>query len=182
MGGSTSVWRRSTEPVGCARRPWPNGAAPWRPTSTRDDGGRMMGNSDTHLEGQIGVPHTVVLADELNTAAILDGIRAGRSWIAASAAVELSFTASARGRSAGIGDRLNSGDQPAVLRVDVQGVPSGTVSFHTEQGKAHHSLLTGTGSGTVEWVTSEEESAFVRVEVRDAEGRMAALSNPIVLT
>ncbi|WP_327236766.1 hypothetical protein OG349_25330 [Streptomyces sp. NBC_01317] len=141
-----------------------------------------MGNSDTHLEGQIGVPHTVVLADELNTAAILDGIRAGRSWIAASAAVELSFTASARGRSAGIGDRLNSGDQPAVLRVDVQGVPSGTVSFHTEQGKAHHSLLTGTGSGTVEWVTSEEESAFVRVEVRDAEGRMAALSNPIVLT
>ncbi|QHZ00065.1 hypothetical protein SSPS47_33755 [Streptomyces sp. S4.7] len=34
-----------------------------------------MGNSDTHLEGQIGIPHTVVLAEELSTAAILAGIR-----------------------------------------------------------------------------------------------------------
>ncbi|MFF4490018.1 hypothetical protein ACFY0F_26585 [Streptomyces sp. NPDC001544] len=42
---------------------------PWRP---------VMGNSDTHLEGQIVIPHTVVF-DELSTEAVLAGIRAGRS-------------------------------------------------------------------------------------------------------
>ncbi|HEY0935538.1 MAG TPA: CehA/McbA family metallohydrolase [Trebonia sp.] len=31
------------------------------------------GNSDTHLDGQIAVPHTVVLADELSTSAVLPG-------------------------------------------------------------------------------------------------------------
>ncbi|MFC1439717.1 CehA/McbA family metallohydrolase [Streptacidiphilus sp. N1-10] len=144
----------------------------WRPA---------VGNSDTHLEGQIGIPHTVVLAEELSSEAVLAGIGAGRSWIAASAAVELSFTASAGGRSAGIGDRLDTGDEPAVVRAEVQGVPSGAVSFHTEKGRAHQASLAESGAGTVEWRTSEEESAFVRVEVRYADGRMAALSNPIIL-
>jgi hypothetical protein len=146
---------------------------PWRPA---------IGNSDTHLEGQIGVPHTVVQADELTSAGILAGIRAGRSWIAASAVVKLSFTATAGGQTAGIGERLKGGTQPVLLRVDVAGVPSGTVSFHTEQGTAHRSSLTATGSHTVEWTTDADASGFVRVEVRDAEYRMAALSNPIILT
>lgn len=97
----------------------------WRPA---------MGNSDTHLEDRIGIPHTVVLAEDLSVDAILAGIRAGRSWIAESAAVELSLTVSAGGRSAGIGERLKAGDAPAEVRVDVRGVPSGTVSFHTERG------------------------------------------------
>ena len=38
-----------------------------------------MGNSDAHLSGQIGTPHTVVQAEELSTDAVLAGIRAGRS-------------------------------------------------------------------------------------------------------
>ncbi|NYI03648.1 CehA/McbA family metallohydrolase [Allostreptomyces psammosilenae] len=145
----------------------------WRPA---------MGNSDTHLEGQIAVPHTVVLAEELSTAAVLAGLRAGRSWIAGSAAVELSFTVAAGGRSAGIGERLVTGDDPAVVRVEVSGVPSGTVSLHTERGRAHQASLPGTGSGTVEWHTSAEESGFVRVEVRHPDGHMAALGNPVVLS
>ncbi|PNG89531.1 hypothetical protein SMF913_24996 [Streptomyces malaysiensis] len=69
----------------------------WRPA---------MGNSDTHLEGQIGIPHTVVFAEELSTEAILTGIRAGRSWIAESADVDVLFTANADGRVAGVGEQL----------------------------------------------------------------------------
>lgn len=69
----------------------------WRPA---------MGNSDTHLEGQIGIPHTVVFAEELSTQAVLAAIRAGRSWIAGSADVDVSFTAGADGRVAGVGERL----------------------------------------------------------------------------
>ena len=145
----------------------------WRPA---------IGNSDTHLRDQIGLPHTVVLADELSTDAILAGIRTGQSWIAESAAIELSLEVSAGERCAGIGERLETGDEPAVVRVGVRGVPSGIAGFHTDRGKVHRESLPGDRSGTVEWRTSADEAAFVRVEVRHPGGRMAALSNPIILT
>ncbi|MBS2534428.1 CehA/McbA family metallohydrolase [Catenulispora sp. NF23] len=145
----------------------------WRPA---------IGNSDTHLQSQIGIAHTVVLAEKLSTDAILAGIRAGHSWIAESAAVELSLTVSAGNHTAGIGERLTTGGEPAVARVDMRGVPSGVVSFHTVQGKIHSAPLPDTGEGTVQWHTTAAESAFIRIEVRHPEGRMAALSNPIILT
>lgn len=144
----------------------------WRPA---------MGNSDVHLAGQIGVPHTVVLAEELRAGELLAAIRAGRSWIAESAAVELSFTVSAGDRSAGIGRRLETGGQPAMARADVRGVPSGRVSFRTEQGEVHRASLPGSGSGVVKWPVHATDSAFVRVEVRHPEGHMAALGNPVIL-
>jgi hypothetical protein len=144
----------------------------WRPA---------MGNSDTHLEGQLGTPHTVVLADELSAPALLAGIRAGRSWIAGSAAIELSFEATAGDGRAGIGERLETGGEPVAVRVDVRGVPSGAVTFHTELGTVLRESLPGGGAGTVEWRTGASESAFVRVEIRHADGRMAALTNPVVL-
>jgi hypothetical protein len=143
----------------------------WRPA---------MGNSDTHWEGQIGTPHTVVLAEEFSADALFAGIRAGRSWIAESAAVGLSLEVSAGDRVAGIGDRLETRDEPATVRVRTCGVPSGTVSFHTDRGRAHRESWPG-DSGALEWCTNAEESAFVRVEVRHPGGRMAALSNPIIL-
>jgi hypothetical protein len=144
----------------------------WRPA---------MGNSDTHLAGQIGTPHTVVLAEELSTEAVLAGLRAGRSWVAESAMIELSLEVRAGDRGAGVGDRLETRGGPAVVRVDVRGVPSGVVTFHTDRGKVHRESLPGDGSGVAEWRTSAAESAFVRVEVRHPPGHMAALTNPVVL-
>jgi hypothetical protein len=132
-------------------------AGRWRPA---------MGNSDTHLEGQIGRPQTVVLADELSTDAILAGIRAGRSWIAESSAIGLSLTVSTADRRAGIGGRLHAADEPVMVRVDVRGVPSGTVSFHTDRGTVHRQSLPDDGLGTIEWRTNAEDSSFVRIEVR----------------
>ncbi len=145
----------------------------WRPA---------VGNSDAHLEGQIGSPHTVVLAGELSTDAVLAGIRAGHSWIAASHSIDLSFTVSNGHRSVAMGEWLKTGDEPAVVRVDVRGVPGGAVSLHTERGKVFGESLPDTGSGTVEWHITAEESAFVRCEVRYVNGKMAALSNPVILT
>jgi hypothetical protein len=145
----------------------------WRPA---------LGNSDAHLEDQIGMTQTVVLAEELSTGAVLDGIRAGRSWIAESATVELSFKAAAGDQSAGIGGRLEIRGEPIVIVAEVRGVPSGAVSFHTDRGAVHRAPLPSSESATVEWHTSDEESQFVRIEVRHSEGRMAALTNPIPLT
>lgn len=144
----------------------------WRPA---------IGNSDAHLDGQIGIPHTVVMADGLDTDAALAGIRAGRSWIAESAEVQLSFTLSAGDRSAGIGERLVTDGKPATARVEIQGVPSGTVTFLTEQGGTHRERLPDHGTGALECSVSAEDSAFVRIEVRHPAGHMAALTNPILL-
>jgi hypothetical protein len=144
----------------------------WRPA---------LGNSDTHLEGQIGIPHTVVLAEALSTDAVLASIRAGRSWIAESAAVDLSLEAAVGDRSAGMGERLATRGEPLSVTAKVRGVRSGAVSFHTDRGAVHRTSLPGSGRGTVQWRTSAEESQFVRIEVRHPDGRMAALSNPILL-
>jgi hypothetical protein len=143
----------------------------WRP---------VIGNSDVHLHGQIGTPHTVVRASELGTDAVLAGLRGGRCWIAESAEVQLEFTACAGDRSAGIGERLHTGGEPAVATVKVSGVPSGTVTFHTDRGRVHRDVL-GDGPGTMAWSTNAKASPFVRVEVRHPTGHMAALTNPIVL-
>jgi hypothetical protein len=144
----------------------------WRPA---------MGNSDTHLEGQIGIPHTVVFAKELSTKAILAGIRAGRSWIAESAGVDLSFTAHVGGRVVGVGERLGTHGELVEVRVTVRGVPSAIVSFHTDRGEAHRASVPGDGAGEVQWHTTARESAFVRVDVRHPNGHVAALTNPVIL-
>ncbi len=70
----------------------------------------------------IGVPHTVVLAEELSTETILAGPHAGRSWITESSAVDLSLKVSAGNRSAGLGERLETRDDPALVQVDVHRV------------------------------------------------------------
>ncbi|MEU3453698.1 hypothetical protein ABZ671_08855 [Micromonospora sp. NPDC006766] len=113
--------------------------------------------------------------------AVLAGIRAGRSWIAGSVEIGLSLTVSAGDRSAGIGERLATQGEPAVVRVGVRGVPGGTVSFHTDRGTTHRESLTGAGPAAVTWRTSAAEALFVRVEVRHPGGRMAALTNPVIL-
>jgi hypothetical protein len=149
-----------------------------------DNGGWIpaIGNSDTHLRGQMGVPYTVVLADELSTTAILAGIRAGRSWIAGWPGVELSLDVRAGNRSAGIGERLDTRGEPALLRAVISGVPEGSVTIHTDQGTVHSAQLPSDQPGVVEWRTSAAESLFVRVEVRHQNKQMAALTNPVILT
>ncbi|WP_305789441.1 CehA/McbA family metallohydrolase [Symbioplanes lichenis] len=144
----------------------------WRPA---------LGNSDAHLHGQIGTPHTVVLTDELSRDAVLAAVRAGHCWIAESAGVGLSFAAAAGGRTAQIGERLETGGEDVAVRAEVSGVPSGTVTFHTGRGVAYQAELSSEGSGTITWSLRDGRPGFVRVEVRHPGGGMAALTNPIAL-
>jgi hypothetical protein len=159
-----------------------------------------MGNSDAHSVPQvIGLPHNVVYADDLATDAIMSGIRTGRNWIAESASVQLSFGVSGHGRQAGIGGTLTApADAPVDVRLEVSGVPNGTVRFITDEGQMHQESLDGSGTGTVVWRTTTSLAAYVRAEVRHpmADGNpghgntmgpaliwgpMAALTNPIFL-
>ncbi|MBA2947101.1 CehA/McbA family metallohydrolase [Streptomyces himalayensis] len=150
-----------------------------------------MGNSDAHRHPDpVGTPQTVVLADDLTREAILDGLRAGRSYMAESKSLSLSFSASgSRGEHAGIGERLPVDlDASVTVRLEVTGAPGCTVRFVTDQGVLFTSpVLPASGSGTAEWRTTASYAAYVRAEVRHAPvvtglpGPLAAFTNPVFL-
>lgn len=158
------------------------GRRPWIPA---------MGNSDAHRDpDRIGGPQTVVLADDLTREAIQDGIRRGRSYVAESKSVELTFTAAGgRGSHAGIGGRLPvAPDTPVTVRLDIKGAPGCTPRFITDQGVLHTGpTLPASGTGTLEWRTTPSYAAYVRAEVRHPPttpplpGPLCAFTNPIFL-
>ncbi|MGP4083659.1 hypothetical protein [Streptomyces sp. KR55] len=84
------------------------------------------------------------------------------------------------------------------MRLEVSGVPNGTVRFITDEGQMHQESLGASGTGTVVWRTTASLAAYVRAEVRHPKadgtpgkgntmapnlqwGPMAALTNPILL-
>ncbi|MFE4819663.1 CehA/McbA family metallohydrolase [Streptomyces sp. NPDC056704] len=150
-----------------------------------------MGNSDAHRDPDpVGSPQTVVLADDLTREAIQEGLRAGRSYVAESKLVSLTFSAAgAKGQHAGIGERLRvAPDTPVTVRLEATGVPRCTVRFVTDQGVLFTSApLPVSGSGTVEWNTTAQYAAYVRAELRHETaagplpGALAAFTNPIFL-
>ncbi|MGW3492652.1 CehA/McbA family metallohydrolase [Streptomyces sp. NPDC001020] len=150
-----------------------------------------MGSSDAHRDPDaVGTPQTVVLADDLSRQAIQEGIRAGRSYVAESKNVSLTFTAAGgRGEHAGIGERLEvDRDAPVTVRLQAQGAPRCTVRLVTDQGVLFTSdPLPVSGEGTVEWRTTPAYAAYVRAELRHETaagplpGALAAFTNPIFL-
>ncbi|WP_344399755.1 CehA/McbA family metallohydrolase [Streptomyces longisporus] len=150
-----------------------------------------MGNSDAHRDPDtVGLPQTVVLADDLTREAILEGIRAGRSYVAESRSVSLAFTASADGQVAGPGERLEvvDHDTPVTVRLEATGAPRCTIRFVTDQGVLFTSEpLPVAGSGVAEWRTTASYATYVRAELRHeaavgpVPGVMAAFTNPVFL-
>ncbi|WP_201304781.1 CehA/McbA family metallohydrolase [Streptomyces sp. GS7] len=157
------------------------GRADWLPA---------VGHSDAHRDPDVvGLPQTVVLADDLSRRALQDGIRAGRVWIAESARIDLSFGVTGeRGEHAGIGERLAVPRTTKVTaQLKVSGAPGCTVSFVTDQGRLYSTPLPPSGNGTVSWQSTPDYAAYIRAEVRhpstaaELPGPMAALSNPVFL-
>ncbi len=137
----------------------------WRPA---------VGNSDAHLAGQLGTPQTVVRADSLTAAALVDGVRSGHCWIAASAGVSLQFTVSAGTTVAGPGDVLAANGGPVTVSVVVSGVPDGVIRVHTERGAVIE-------RAAAEVTATVSDTGFVWVSVQGADGTPAAIANPVVL-
>lgn len=164
------------------------GSGPWLPA---------MGNSDSHLTTQpVGLPQTVVLADDLSREAVLAGLRAGRSYLAESSSVELGLTAvDDHGNQASIGERLAgehlTPDTGVTVRAEATGVPGGQLRLVTDQGLLRTEPLPADGGrGTLTWRTTASRVAYVRAEARHAPsdggasglpGPMAAMSNPLFL-
>jgi hypothetical protein len=158
----------------------------------RSAGGNWLpaiGGSDAHAERDaVGLPRNVVLAGDLERTAILQGMRAGRLWIAESGEVDLWFRASSGDAAeAGIGERLAVGpDAEVSVRLEVRGGDGCVARLCTDLGTWVH-LPLDEDPATITWTTTPAASAYVRAEVRrpgpapTAVGAMVALTNPIWL-
>ena len=158
-----------------------------------------IGGSDTHdigakdalpPPGRIGIPATVVYAKELSVAAILDGIRSGRVFIDVQGTRDRSLEWNAHVGDAAPasqtifmgGELMLARGESARFEVRVRNVPQGRIEIVrdgvllesvpglTIVGDDHRASFTEQGDGARHWL---------RVDVRDRDGQLALVGNPI---
>ncbi len=151
-----------------------------------------VGGSDNHNAttpsgeaGAIGWPTTGVEADELSVASILDGIRAGRTFVDLTASRDkmLDFAADAGGVSAKMGGTLDAAAGATI-----------SVHIHTiaAKGSMVHLLLDGEEStpplpvdGAESNITAKFPATagrhWLRLEVRDSSGANELISSPLYI-
>jgi predicted metal-dependent phosphoesterase TrpH len=151
-----------------------------------------VGGSDNHNAtippgevSAIGWPATAVEASELSVAAILDGIRHGRTFIDLTASRDkmLDFEAEAEGASAKMGETLQT-----------SGGASITVHIHAiaAEGSVAHLLLDGEDTSPAlpldgvrtdakAKLTASAGRHYLRLEVRDRSGASELISSPLYI-
>jgi predicted metal-dependent phosphoesterase TrpH len=152
-----------------------------------NDGFRVtaIGGSDDHNSGtgkrnHVGTPTTVVYAKELSEAAIIDGIRAGHVFVKTLGpdGPSVTFSAIGQGHSAMMGDNVKAaaGDEIS-FRVEAGGTKPPVIEVIAD-GKAVPDF--GSKNGVAKFtVTGDGERHWYRVNVRSADGKLLALTNPI---
>jgi hypothetical protein len=162
----------------------------------------VVGNSDSHVDGQeVGLAQTVVRLPTLSTAAVVAAIKRGHAWVAESAGVDLTFTAtfadpsSINDGSASCGDHLGAEPTDLVdVRLDASGVPGSVAQIRGPVGVLAGGLADEAGRVTVTASVPAGAARFVRAEIRRPDdvvvspvddmpaAQMVALTNPVFLT
>lgn len=151
-----------------------------------------VGGSDSHGPHQrVGSPQTVVLATDLSTPAVIEGLRRGASYLAESSPVTVELTASCpvgdATLTAGPGETLTvpSGAETGIT-ASVSGAPDTCLALITARGAAARIMVGASGHAQLHWATTDAEARFVRVEIRrrlrDRSPSMVALTNPVWLS
>jgi len=163
------------------------------------DGHRLaaIGGSDSHNAtslpgphgaiGTIGWPTTVIEADELSVPAILNGIRAGRTFVdlTASHDKQLDFEAKSGDAHARMGETLHT-TAAEPIEIEIHAVAC--------SGSVVHLLLDGEETNVVPampvdkadfdrtaTVTAGAGRHWLRIEVRDADGTLQLMSSPLYI-
>jgi hypothetical protein len=147
-----------------------------------------IGGSDDHHSGsRIGNPTTAVHAAELSQTAILDGIRAGHVFVDVAGSPDrlLELEADSGGAHAMMGDALAAPAGAAVrFKVRVAQAAGSTISLVLDGGTANLLAARKVDGADVtrsfDW-TSDGKRHWLRAEVRDANGRLLLLGNPVYL-
>lgn len=146
-----------------------------------------VGGSDNHdaglaadTDGAVGRPTTVVHAAELSTAGVLAGIRAGRVFIDLDGTKDRMLDLAARSRAgqAAMGGVLAA--KPGEAVAFTASVTGGDLSsLEVIRDGAKLPVTAGpTGAFTV---TMGDKASWVRLNLRDAQGRLLLIGNPIYL-
>lgn len=159
-----------------------------------------IGGSDNHdallppdKPPAVGRPTTVVWAEELSTAAILEGVRKGRVFIDLDGTRDrvLEFTVSEDGRTAGPGETLRQRSLSIELKARVVGAKGASVRFIDGDPATEDRNAVLASDDDVVGVTEltvfadgggeplPARTTWRRVEVRQPDGRLLMLSNPI---
>jgi predicted metal-dependent phosphoesterase TrpH len=151
-----------------------------------------VGGSDNHNAtippggvSAIGWPTTAVEADELSVPAILNGIRAGRTFVDLTASRDkmVDFEVEANGVSAKMGGTLQVAPG-AGLQVHIQTIAAKGSTLHLlmdgEESSAHPPLP-AEGSTANATLTTGEGRHWLRVEVHDPSGANELMSSPLYI-
>ena len=133
-------------------------------------------NHGGHLK-RTALAFNVVQADELSEPAILRAVSQGRLYL--SAGPELRLDSAAGDQSAGLGDSiLPEPGQPIRLRAEWTGAPAGSRLALVLDGQPRDAF-TPAAHGTHDWEIPSGEAHWGLLTLRDAGGKMLALTNPI---
>jgi hypothetical protein len=144
-----------------------------------------IGGSDNHngpaplqFPSSIGWPTTVVYAANLSEHAILDGIRAGHVYVVTQGTKStMEWTADAGGQHGMMGDILHAETGTKVqFALALSGVENGTPEIIEDGNIVAKAAETSSFS-----LTSDGKRHWVRVNVRDANGELLIMGNPIYL-
>jgi hypothetical protein len=148
-----------------------------------------VAGSDSHADTEpVGRPQVAVHADRLSSAAIVEGLVRGRSYLAESAEVGLVVTAGSGQATAGPGDDIAvpAGTGTEIVAT-VAGAPRSSMTIRTAAGVVAATPTDVDGTGELRWHATDASARYARVEVRrprtrwDMRGAMVAMSNPIWL-
>ena len=151
-----------------------------------------IGASDTHdvtskntqpPPAQIGVPTTVVYARELSAEGIIAGIRAGNAFIDTAGTRDrlLEFTARHGNKQVSMGEGLQlAGRRHVTFEVRVAQVAGGSIEVIRDGAVTRRVPVTATHSLAFE-ETFDRKRHWVRVNVRDGQGKLALIGNPIYI-
>lgn len=149
-----------------------------------------VGTSDSHGRHQpLGQAQTVVLAETLGTGALVDALRRGRSWLAASSGVDLSFEVAGET----CGGTVTAGPLDVLtVTLAVTGVPGGFATVLGPAGPVASAPADAAGRIGLTHQVPAAAVPFLRAEVRRPEptaptdpttgtpgGPMLALTNPV---
>lgn len=153
-----------------------------------------VGGSDNHhatwpqdQPASVGDPTTVIYAQNLSVAALLDGIRSGRVFIDVTGSRNrlLDLKSHAGEQSAEMGSRLTaSARTPVSLDLHVANCPGATVRWFLDGVESSalppQPIASADQTPHAQW-TSDGARHWIRAEVRDSNNQLLLLGNPVYL-
>ncbi len=154
-----------------------------------------IGGSDNHdamdrtgaKQSPVGRPSTVVYAEELSTHKIVAGVKSGRVFVDAAGlpGAVLDMEARAGSRSAWMGGQIQFGSgEEAGITVTTANVPGETRMEIVADGldTVASAMAIGPAPSFTVKLASGASRGWVRVNIRDASGKLLLLGNPIYVT